>query len=214
MKAMAISVVLVALTAMTAASTLAGEELSATGQFNLGNEHARRGETGRAVLAFERALAIDPHDADARANLEQVRKDAGLYREPPAAWRRPLALLGTNEWAWTGLAALVALAGLVFLRRAFPGRRAVLATLTVLVLVAAAGAVVRADDLDRAVVVADDARLLVSPWEAAESLGPLASGRLVRIRRAYEDYVEVRDETGRTGWVPRADVEEITSTGS
>lgn len=214
MKSTGIVVLMAVGLAVIATSARAAEARSATDWFNLGNEHARREETGPAVLAYERALAIDPHDADARANLEQARKDAGLHREPPATWRRPLALLGTNEWAWTGLAALVVLAGLVFLRRTFPGRRATVATLTVLALVAAVGAFARADDLDRAVVVAGDARLLVSPWEAAESLGAVASGRLVRIRREFEDFVEVRDEAGRTGWVPRADVERITSPGS
>src|SRR5262249_24595595 len=42
--------------------------------FNLGDAYFRKGAIGPAIWAFERALAFDPNDDDARYNLEQARK--------------------------------------------------------------------------------------------------------------------------------------------
>lgn len=42
--------------------------------FNLGDAYFRKGALGPAIWAFERALALDPNDEDARYNLNQARK--------------------------------------------------------------------------------------------------------------------------------------------
>ena len=43
-------------------------------EFNLGDAYFRKGAVGPAIWAFERALALDPGDEDARYNAEQARK--------------------------------------------------------------------------------------------------------------------------------------------
>lgn len=40
--------------------------------YNIGNTHYRLGNVGHAVIAYERALRLDPSHADARANLDFV----------------------------------------------------------------------------------------------------------------------------------------------
>lgn len=40
--------------------------------YNIGNANYRLGNHGRAIVAYERALRLDPSNADARANLEFV----------------------------------------------------------------------------------------------------------------------------------------------
>ena len=56
------------------------EKLAETGEwsahlfYNLGNADYRLGATGRAMLDYERALALDPAHAEARANLAVLRK--------------------------------------------------------------------------------------------------------------------------------------------
>ena len=42
-------------------------------EYNLGNAYFKTGELGRAILHWERAIELDPGDADARANLELAR---------------------------------------------------------------------------------------------------------------------------------------------
>ena len=51
---------------------IATEGTSATLQYNLGNCYYRLGEMGKAILAYERALRLDPTFDDARNNLDFV----------------------------------------------------------------------------------------------------------------------------------------------
>ncbi|MCM1076433.1 MAG: tetratricopeptide repeat protein [Bacteroides sp.] len=51
---------------------IATEGNSATLQYNLGNCYYRLGEMGKAILAYERALRLEPKFDDARNNLEFV----------------------------------------------------------------------------------------------------------------------------------------------
>ena len=51
---------------------IATEGTSATLQYNLGNCYYRLGEMGKAILAYERALRLDPTFNDTRTNLEFV----------------------------------------------------------------------------------------------------------------------------------------------
>ena len=188
--------------------------------FNLGNAYARAGKTGPAVLHYERALAIQPDDADVVANLARVRKDAGLFAEPLPAWERWARLQSLDAWTGWGIAALGFLGLVMFLKGVRPyvrrgrGERAgrsprnwfplplVTVVCCAVVLVAATGVVIQWGDLDRAVVVADDARLFVSPFAAAESAAAVQTGRVVEVVKTHGDFRYVRDRSGRTGWIP------------
>ncbi|HET6806253.1 MAG TPA: VWA domain-containing protein [Frateuria sp.] len=50
-------------------------------QYNLGNALARAGRYREALAAYDRALALDPRNADAKANRQAV--EAWLRRQPP-----------------------------------------------------------------------------------------------------------------------------------
>ena len=54
--------------------------------YNLGNADHRLGAPGRAILDYERALAIDPAHPEARANLEVLRRQTGAKRRA-AVWQ-------------------------------------------------------------------------------------------------------------------------------
>lgn len=51
----------------------ANEGTSSALMYNIGNCHYRLGHPGKAILYYERALNIDPTNADARSNLEFVK---------------------------------------------------------------------------------------------------------------------------------------------
>ena len=53
--------------------SLARDGQSATVYYNLGNAYFRNDNLGKAVISYERALRINPTDADARQNLDFVR---------------------------------------------------------------------------------------------------------------------------------------------
>ena len=52
-------------------------EWSANLFYNLGNAAYRSGSLGKAVLNYERALALDGSQAEARANLKWLREQTG-----------------------------------------------------------------------------------------------------------------------------------------
>src|SRR5258708_4861717 len=72
--------------------------------YNLGNAYFRRNNFGRAILNFERALALDPHHPEAQANLRVARDEARALELIPDKWERLFAF--TNEKQFVVAAAI------------------------------------------------------------------------------------------------------------
>jgi tetratricopeptide (TPR) repeat protein len=179
--------------------------------FNLANSYAQSGEIGRAVLNYERALRLAPGDSDIAGNLELVRKESGLFTGEPEGTARFFHLLHLNQWAMLGLVTVVlfALFQLAALRFPFAGKVSAGVAITCLLLfgLAVAGTLSRYRQFNPAVVLAPDARLLISPFSAAGSVGAIQEGRLVYPEKTHGEFTYVRDETNRKGWIPSAMVE-------
>src|SRR5205823_4388584 len=93
--------------------------------YDLGNAYFRTGDFGRAILNYERALALEPHHPEAQANL-QIARDEARALELQRSWlERHLRFATSNQS--TMAAALVfwvgafCLAGLIFGRRRSSG---------------------------------------------------------------------------------------------
>lgn len=56
--------------------------------YNLGDACFRQGETGRAILNYERALALQPRHPDATANLKLAREKSGAHMPDEPWWQR------------------------------------------------------------------------------------------------------------------------------
>lgn len=88
--------------------------------YNLGNAYYRNGKLGKAVIEYERALRINPTNADARTNLEFVRSRIQDRPEDDTAFfagvhRKIVACMTPNAWAWTAFAVFLLLMGAVAL---------------------------------------------------------------------------------------------------
>ncbi len=101
---------------------IADEGPSAKLYYNLGNSYYRVGKPGEAVLAYERALRLDPTDADVRHNLEFV--NSRLTDRPGErgtffgnALDAVAKVASPDTWAWLTFAlfALTAASLLVYL---------------------------------------------------------------------------------------------------
>ena len=81
--------------------------------YNLGNAYFRLNQIGRATLNYERALHLDPSDADTQANLAAVRTRLTDDIEPPTdvffvRWGRLLrGILSADAWAAFGIFSLM-----------------------------------------------------------------------------------------------------------
>lgn len=201
--------------------------------YNLGNAYYRDGRPGRAVIAYERSLRIDPSNADTRANLAFVRSRLEDLPEDDNSFltnvhHSVVTAMSANGWAWIALTVFVLMCGAIALyifsanirirKTGFFGA-IVLAFLTVYFIVVAADAYARLSDDSEAVVIVPTTLLNSVPRQPrqTEKVVPLHEGTKVEIidsvstpddpvsPRWYN--VKINNSTG--AWLRATDVERI-----
>ncbi len=197
--------------------------------YNAAVAYRRAGMLGRAILALERLLVLDPRDAEARRFLDDVRAQVGRSRPRGAGTgglfpRRGLlhAASGRLREAEVAAAAVVLsflTFGLLFARR-FARREALRLGLAIAAPVSAVLLAVACVLLwSKAALEADAAEaVIIAPVAAAAREGPStespesfrpAEGDIVRVVGRAGGWSAVLDESGRRGWVAPGDVGEI-----
>lgn len=181
--------------------------------YDLGNAAARSGAMGEAVGWYSAAVRLAPRDADALANLEFARREAGF--EPydrgdlAATLRRVLDAWTVAEASWIALGAIL-LFGAVLALEALRGTAAWRRLAILCGLGALLGLVpwLRALERERAdlwlVVEKSGAALASEPRGDATTLETLPPGTSVRRLDALPGWVRVAGVESSSGWV-RAD---------
>jgi tetratricopeptide (TPR) repeat protein len=200
------------------AAVLKHDGYSAAVLFDLGNADLRLGKRGDAILNYERARWLAPHDPDIAANLRFARKQAGLAEES-GTWVDNLAdAFSPNGWGWLASGSLAVLcAGILALQFGSRYRHSLylLNVLSALVLAAAGGAIaVRSQQLARAILPAKATPALISPFAGARTGVEFSAGEMVTVERAHGGFCFVRDFAGRTGWVDHTQVAMIVPAAS
>ncbi|MBI4025048.1 MAG: hypothetical protein HY360_08710 [Verrucomicrobia bacterium] len=194
-------------------SLLAQGKCSAALLYNLANACFRDGKIGSAILNYERALWLAPYDADIRANLQFVRRAAGIFEAPLPWWQIVSAQFGLNTWAWLAGAFFTLLCGALAAHTLrFNGKRNIRPAIALVVLawgIAVSSAAIRSADLNRAVVIASETSLRVAPLEDSPSLLSLAAGSVVRIQKQQKRFFFIRTMEGRMGWVSERQVQRV-----
>jgi len=198
---------------------LASGVASANTYFNLGNAYLKAGQTGRAVLAYERARRLAPNDPDLRANLMFAREEGAAAPAPwwtrvlfplAASWSSDALLLGTAS-AWWLLMGLLAAGRLLPVARRATSPAAVLAGMALVVFGASALWRLATVDLRAAAVV-------VAPGEVAVRFEPSSSGTVyfqakpgntLRLLGRREGWAQVERDDGRRGWVEHDAIDEV-----
>src|SRR5437773_12557474 len=67
--------------------------------YDLGNAYFRTGDFGRAILNYERALALERHHPEATANLQIARDEAHALELQPSSLERYLQFASVNEYS-------------------------------------------------------------------------------------------------------------------
>ncbi|RMG10897.1 MAG: tetratricopeptide repeat protein [Deltaproteobacteria bacterium] len=186
--------------------------------FNIGTLALRAGHTGEAVLALERAVRLDPSDADARANLEVARARnvdelVGAAGGPPF-FERLARALPPRPVVWGFAAAWVALFTGLLLARLRPKRwvrvLTALSLVAVLLLGSASLLVIwYREASDEAVVMADAAEVKAGPGPDFDTAFEIHEGLIVKIVDREGPYLRVRLANGLEGWVPSRSVARI-----
>ena len=180
--------------------------ISAPLLYNLANSYAANGQSGQAVVNYERALRLLPGDADIQANLDQVRKDSGLYRDDKPFYERIAGLLQADQWLVISGAAFLLLAlttlAVNLLKQFFFNQIRWLIISSLLVIsTCLPAALFQYQAWNDGVVIGDKTKLLISPFAEAASSGSIRAGRLIRPGKNHGQYVLIQDETGQTGWI-------------
>ena len=192
--------------------------------YNLGNAYYRKGEAGRAMLNYQRALKLGPGDENTLHNIEVVR--AGLPDEivqiQPSgvvkAWLSVQNALSTRAWSALGLALIwLGAAGLaVFLL--CPARRRkklglvgglLLISLSLLPFALAYGRSQQEFFSRKAVIMVEAVALRAAPEEESKAGIQLHEGAVVEIMDSIGAWFKVRLSDTTEGWLPRDVVERV-----
>ncbi|MGJ8633393.1 MAG: tetratricopeptide repeat protein [Luteolibacter sp.] len=180
---------------------------------NLGSAYFHKGDFGRAILAFERSLVLDPGNPHLKKNLEKAQEKAAAYpsdqktngfldfakisNDGMAKYYLFVALLlpvaAGLFWfspKWGKLAFVILGINIALLKLAYQPNRE------------------KEDPNSRGIVVAKTATVRLSPFEKAEDKGQLPAGREVSLGKLQRGYYWVNSPEIK-GWLSENEVEPV-----
>jgi len=184
--------------------------------YDLGNAYFRENDLGRAILNYERALALDPAQPEAQANL-QLARDRARALELNASWaEQHLDLLTRDQYTWLAAIAFWA-AVAIGMGLNFSKRRPIVWTFALILLgVIAAGAAAAAYQLengrsgkDLAIIVRKNITARLATAESAGAVLFLPPGSEIKIlsTRGSWDYAALPND--QKGWIPNGSAEKV-----
>ena len=191
--------------------------------YNLGNASFKSGRLGEAILWYERALRLDPRDADIRANLRfvnRVKKDRDPAPAGNAVWRFLLALyffptpdeLCLAFFLLSLLVFVLAVRRLRLRAKAPPLWLALFLSCSSLTVLAGSWGgwrIHRQETVVEAIVVAEQATARSGPDARQTTVLIVHEGTKVRVERQEGEWRLVRLANGLGGWLPAASVVSI-----
>jgi hypothetical protein len=195
------------------------EDLVRSGQdapnvfYNLGNAYFRKSDFGRAILNYERALALDPRHPEAQANLRVTRDEARALELIPSRWERLFAFANENQYAvavavafWIGI---FSVATWIF------GRRRAIA-LSILSLSIFAIAVLASYQLSHgrngrglAIVTGENVEARLATADNANRVLTLPPGSEIQVVSQRGDWIYAALPNNLRGWMPANSAEQV-----
>jgi tetratricopeptide (TPR) repeat protein len=184
--------------------------------YDLGNAYFRTRDFGRAILNYERALALDNHHPEATANLQIARDEARALELQPTKLERYLQFASINQYsivavvaAWLGIFGIVAL---IFARR----RSAALLSLSILFLLVFGVAVWAMHTLDNgsegrglAIVTGNDVQARLATADTANSVLALPPGSEIKVLSTRGDWMYAALPNDLRGWIQTKNAEQV-----
>lgn len=193
--------------------------------YNLGNSYYKAGDIAKAILNYERALLLQPGNADVRANLEIARSKT-IDKVVPVpeiffvSWIKSLInSMSIDAWAKLGVVFFILLLGSLYLfffsKQIVWKKTGFIAGLVffVFVILANVFASQQKNELierNDAIVLSPSVTVRSTPSDSGTSLFILHEGHKVEIKdNSMREWKEIRLEDGKVGWVPASAVEVI-----
>jgi len=184
--------------------------------YDLGNAYFRTGDFGRAILNYERALALEPHHAEATANLQIARDEAHALELQPRWPERYLQFASVNQYSITAAVGFW-IAAFCFLTLIFRRRRAAtVVALLLVMLVVFAGSIFAIWQLERGskgsalgIVTGKNVQARLATADTANSVLALPPGSEVKILSTRGDWVYAALPNSLRGWIPAKNAERV-----
>ena len=194
---------------------LAQQQASRSVLFNLGNCYYESRNYGKAILAYERALLINPRAADVRKNLTLTRK-AAFPNDAIDFSTGPLHTLSRSEWAVCIVACALVVGMTSISAWLRPNWRKSAIIIGVLALLPLALGIIalkqRHTESTRAIVTTSTAKLLLSPFSSADEITSCPSGSLLTIIHQKHNFTYVQlEQLNIRGWITNSEIELITN---
>jgi tetratricopeptide (TPR) repeat protein len=184
--------------------------------YDLGNAYFRTGDFGRAILNYERALALERHHPEATANLQIARDEAHALEIQPSGPERYLQFASVNQYSIAAAAAfwlaIFAMFALIFKRR----RSARAIAVSICCLLVLAVAVYAIFTLERgskgqalAVVTGKDVQARLATADTANSVLALPVGSEIKILSTRGDWIYAALPNNLRGWIPAKNAEQV-----
>lgn len=204
---------------------LATQGESAVVYYNLGNSYFKEKNMAKAVLNYERALLLNPGDADIRFNLDMARSKTVDQITPATevfivTWINSLTNMQSERgWAKIGIVSficlLVGLALYIFSKRLFVRKIGFIGAVVLLVVTVCANLFARQQKnelMDRtgAIVMSPTVTVKSTPDKSGTELFVLHEGTKVFVEdNSMKGWKEIRLEDGNKGWIPTGAIEII-----
>ena len=184
--------------------------------YDLGNGYFRTGDFGRAILNYERALALERHHPEATANLQIARDEAHALEIQPSGPERYLQFATINQYSIAAATAfwlaIFAMFALIFKRR----RSARAIAVSICCLLVLAVAVYAIFTLERgskgqalAVVTGKDVQARLATADTANSVLALPAGSEIKIVSTRGDWIYAALPNNSRGWIPAKTAEQV-----
>lgn len=187
--------------------------------YNLGNAYFKNGELGLAIAYYEKALLLDPADADVTANLKLANsKTADKLNDETkglALWFKTiLNVFDADTWTMYGLFCWIAsFAGLILLHFSLIQISKLKRNLIILMLVFGSVCLLSGwlqfgyqSSGKHAVIVAPTVEVRAMPDDESKSLFIIHEGSKVNYQDVQEDWIEISINNENFGWVKAEDI--------
>jgi tetratricopeptide (TPR) repeat protein len=184
--------------------------------YDLGNAYFRIGDFGRAILNYERALALERHHPEATANLQIARDEAHALELQPSWPERYLQFASVNQYSIAAAVAFwIATFGLVAL--IFTSRRsAAMISLLLALLLLFAGAMFAIWQLERgskggalAIVTGKNVQARLATADTANAVLALPPGSEIKVLSTRGDWIYAALPNNLRGWIPAKNAEQV-----
>lgn len=199
-------------------------EVSVAVHYNLGNSYYKLNQIAPSIYHYEKALQLNPDDADVKNNLEFARNMAIDAIEGPEEegftefFTSSTALLSSTGWGWMAIFSMfvfVALFMAYYFSRKALFKRIFFVSGMFFLLLGLTSAVIGnikqniLENLSFAIVFSEEVQVRSEPNIRSSEVFTLHEGAKVKLTEDFQDWYEIELPNGSQGWMPKEDLKRL-----